>query len=451
MELSEYLNSVTDQIRCQKARPMIREELQNHILEQAESYEREGMTPPDSVREAVRQMGDPVEAGCALDRIHRPRLEWRLLLLVIFLSALGLLIQSLICESGSVAAGYAGVCGTQFMKKQILYVAVGLVLMFVVYISDYTLLARYPLVMWFGGTALIWFLASFYFNMVAGKIRIYNYLTLFLPLYAGVLYRFRAKRYGAVVCYAISLMLVFTGMKTILVHGSAELAFCCHILLLAAIWKGILPAKKGLAAFLIIAIPAVAFFLLYRYGAQAGMLAAYQQARMEAAARMISGSSDAVYGRQMQIREVLSGLKMFGPSSVLLPERFNYINSNYVIFFVFARFGIAAGAGVLALLIFTVGKTFLIAWKQKNRFGFLVGMACSLVLAIQVLVYVLANFGARLIEPMTIPFLSSGGQSTIVNYVLIGLVLSVYRYQEITSEKQMLKKRWKIKLERLQD
>lgn len=67
MELSEYLNSVTDQIRCHKARPMIREELQNHILEQAESYEREGMTPPDSVREAVRQMGDPVEAGCALD------------------------------------------------------------------------------------------------------------------------------------------------------------------------------------------------------------------------------------------------------------------------------------------------------------------------------------------------------------------------------------------------
>lgn len=447
MELSEYLTRVTEQIRCKKARPMIEEELKGHILEQAEAYEREGMTQKEAMEEAVRQMGDPAEAGSELDRIHRPRLEWRLVLLVVFLSALGLLIQQLICETKFFEAS-----GSHFMKNQLLFTAAGLFLMFAVYAADYTALARCPLLLWFGGLTAVWFLSLFYFNVIAGRIRIYNYLTLFLPLYAGVLYRFRSKRYGAAaVCYLISLTLIFTGMKTILIHGSVELALCCHLLLLAAVWKGIIPIKKWAAALVIIAVPAVSFALLYRYGAQFGIIVSYQEARVEAIVRGAAGYGDYAYGEQALIREVLAGLQLYGPSAVSLPESLKYMNSNYVIFFVFARFGAAAGSLVLALLAFTMGKTFLIAWRQKNRLGFLVGMACFLVLSIQALVYVLANFGVPMIEPMTIPFLAYGGQSTIVNYVLIGLTLSIYRNKDITSERQMMKRRWRIRLERIQE
>ena len=87
MELSEYLDTVSEQIRCKRARTMVREELENHVQEQAEAYEADGMTAPEAMREAVRQMGDPIETGTALNRIHRPQLEWKFLILVLLLSA----------------------------------------------------------------------------------------------------------------------------------------------------------------------------------------------------------------------------------------------------------------------------------------------------------------------------------------------------------------------------
>ena len=100
MELSEYLDTVSEQIRCKRARTMVREELKNHVQEQAEAYEADGMMAPEAMREAVRQMGDPIETGTALNRIHRPQLEWKFLILVLLLSALGLALQYMTCYTG---------------------------------------------------------------------------------------------------------------------------------------------------------------------------------------------------------------------------------------------------------------------------------------------------------------------------------------------------------------
>ena len=60
------------------------EEIRGHIEEQAKEYQAEGMSKEDAEREAVRQMGDPVETGCALNRIHRPAFPWKLFVLAVF-------------------------------------------------------------------------------------------------------------------------------------------------------------------------------------------------------------------------------------------------------------------------------------------------------------------------------------------------------------------------------
>ena len=111
---------------------------------------------------------------------------------------------------------------------------------------------------------------------------------------------------------------------------------------------------------------------------------------------------------------------------------------------------LAAGTAMLSILAVTAVKAFSISRRQKNRLGFLVGTACSVVLTIQMIVYVAANFGVPLVEPMTIPFLSYGGQSTLVNYILLGLILSVYRNKDIVSERHGTRGKWKIRLERLE-
>ena len=87
MKLESYLNTVTEQIRFQKARSLVSDELRAHILDQAEAYEAEGMFEEEAMEKAVRDMGDPVETGVALDRIHRPQMSAELLILIGLISA----------------------------------------------------------------------------------------------------------------------------------------------------------------------------------------------------------------------------------------------------------------------------------------------------------------------------------------------------------------------------
>lgn len=449
MELSEYLDTVSEQIRCKRARTMVREELKNHVQEQAEAYEADGMTAPEAMREAVRQMGDPIETGTALNRIHRPQLEWKFLILVLLLSALGLALQYMTCYTG-LFGGFSSDLADYFWKRQCFFTVAGLGVLAAVYIVDYTILGRYPLLLWFGYFAVIFIIANTH-TVIMGKVRIYNYLTLFLPLYAGVLYRFRSKGYGAVaVCYLLSFMPFFVGLKTILVHGSLELAGGCFLLLLIAVCKGIFHVRKTRTIAALIALPLITFLLLYWKGAELGLLHHYQLARLQYvfSPDMLDYNSNG--GIIPYLWESVSGFRMFGSSAAPVPKAMKSLNCDYVVFFVFAKYGIAAGTAMLSILAVTAVKAFSISRRQKNRLGFLVGTACSVVLTIQMMVYAAANFGVPLVEPMTIPFLSYGGQSTLVNYILLGLILSVHRNKDIVSERHGTRGKWKIRLERIE-
>ena len=449
MELSEYLDTVSEQIRCKRARTMVREELKNHVQEQAEAYEADGMMAPEAMREAVRQMGDPIETGTALNRIHRPQLEWKFLILVLLLSALGLALQYMTCYTG-LFGGFSSDLADYFWKRQCFFTVAGLGVLAAVYIVDYTILGRYPLLLWFGYFAVIFIIANTH-TVIMGKVRIYNYLTLFLPLYAGVLYRFRSKGYGAVaVCYLLSFMPFFVGLKTILVHGSLELAGGCFLLLLIAVCKGIFHVRKTRTIAALIALPLITSLLLYWKGADLGLLHHYQLARIQYvfSPDMLDYNSNG--GIIPYLWESVSGFRMFGSSAAPVPKAMKSLNCDYVVFFVFAKYGIAAGTAMLSILAVTAVKAFSISRRQKNRLGFLVGTACSVVLTIQMMVYAAANFGVPLVEPMTIPFLSYGGQSTLVNYILLGLILSVHRNKDIVSERPGTRGKWKIRLERIE-
>ena len=75
MRMDEYLRTVTEQVRCSRMHDSIAEELKDHILDQAEAFEEEGTDHEQALELAVREMGDPVETGVALDRIHRPHMS----------------------------------------------------------------------------------------------------------------------------------------------------------------------------------------------------------------------------------------------------------------------------------------------------------------------------------------------------------------------------------------
>lgn len=89
MTLSEYLEIVKKQIRQEQMREELAEELRCHVEDQAEVYEELGHSPEKAMDRAVADMGDPVETGIQLDLVHQPRLDKKLLWMIVGIWFLG--------------------------------------------------------------------------------------------------------------------------------------------------------------------------------------------------------------------------------------------------------------------------------------------------------------------------------------------------------------------------
>lgn len=97
-KMRDFLDTVAEQIRWKKARAGLTEELATHLMEQREAYLADGMTEEAAEGEALRQMGDPVVIGAELDRIHRPRPQWGLLIFAALLLIVGALVEGVLFE-----------------------------------------------------------------------------------------------------------------------------------------------------------------------------------------------------------------------------------------------------------------------------------------------------------------------------------------------------------------
>lgn len=95
------------------------------------------------------------------------------------------------------------------------------------------------------------------------------------------------------------------------------------------------------------------------------------------------------------------------------------------------------GIVFLAVLAGLIGLLFYTTFRIKNKLGFYMAFGSSMVLSLQILLYTAGNFGYQFGMFTTLPFVSEGKLSSIVNMTLAGLVLSAYRYDRVTNEEEI--------------
>ena len=88
-------------------------------------------------------------------------------------------------------------------------------------------------------------------------------------------------------------------------------------------------------------------------------------------------------------------------------------------------------AGVLLFLLL---RFLHISLKQRNQLGMLMGTGCAAVFLIQTAVYCVNNMGLVYLGSYC-PFLTMGGSSILMTYVLLGLLLSICRYRNTAPER----------------
>lgn len=449
MEFKEFLDTMSGQIRSQKARAVAVREMEDHIRDQADFYESQGMSGGDALKEAVRQMGDPVDVGVELDRIHRPDMEWRLFGWIVAFSGMGLVIQYLCFYCVNVAPGVNGqsqwILGdsTGSFVRQCVYTAVGLGIMAVICLLDYSVIGKYAEVLTICLFAAVVFVCTFdvvrKVNGAYGTLKSLMYL--FVPLFGGICYRMRGKGYIGLGICCLWIGAVFFVGGSVIGGGfgvTIDVIAVCLLMVFGAAWRGWFhpDGKRGIrAVFGLGTALAVVAELFFKFG-----LSPYQIERLQVWLHPEDYADTGGYSI-MTIRRIVASLAANGNCFEALEESglqwFLYSEGNggdFMILQTAVTLGFLKTVGILVLFGAFFFYLFRMAAREKNRLGRMMGFGCTLMLTVETVRNVLYNFGVGLGSTSGIPFLSFGKVHTLAVYVLLGVLLSIYRYRNLVWE-----------------
>lgn len=443
--MEKYLEKLLSQIRCKKARPYIAEEIKDHIESQIEDNIAAGMSQEEAEKNAVADMGDPVAVGISLDKIHKPKLAWKLFAIVGVLSLLAIVLQ----RSVFYQSGYSNL--EPFMQEMyrleaesfVYSVLIGFALMCGIYFMDYTVIAKYAKIIgFFLITMGILFLAGFFGSDINGvqnsmgfgmfRISAASLMMFYVPIYGAILYKYRDGGLSALLKLIVWMLLpVVITFRIPNLNVAAIMMISILIQLTVAILKGWfkIPVKKTIISLwtVFLLLPSMLLGFLYLFH----LLAEYQEARIRS---FFSASGEEFYLTAM-LRAYRKDILFIGNSGndVLgsLPE----FNSDYIFSYILNSYGGIAGIVVVAVLAALIMFIFGASIKQKNELGMVMGFGCGMIILCNSVLNLLGALG--IIPPAStfLPFLSIGRSNILLCYALVGIIMSIYRYKDVYPKK----------------
>jgi cell division protein FtsW len=121
-----------------------------------------------------------------------------------------------------------------------------------------------------------------------------------------------------------------------------------------------------------------------------------------------------------------------GVQSYFLPHAY----SDYIYCIIIEEYGMMGGALVLMLYMMLVIRTIRMVNKSPKAFGSMLAMGLTLSITIQAFAHMAVNVNLMPVTGLTLPFVSLGGTSLMFTGLSLGIILSVSRQIEKTSEKE---------------
>ncbi|MGE7766587.1 permease prefix domain 1-containing protein [Peribacillus sp. NPDC096540] len=133
MKKEQFLHDVKQFIRSKEAKRFVSDELEFHLKQSTEALKKQGYTEEEAEVRAVQQMGSPITIGQKLNRLHRPKVDWRLTVLFLLVTALGFIPLFVLSAESYYYSFYAKLVGS------LLGIGVAGAVMFM----DYTKLSKF--------------------------------------------------------------------------------------------------------------------------------------------------------------------------------------------------------------------------------------------------------------------------------------------------------------------
>lgn len=89
------------------------------------------------------------------------------------------------------------------------------------------------------------------------------------------------------------------------------------------------------------------------------------------------------------------------------------------------RFGLVGAIALISLYLIWIGGTLLVAARCREPFGRLIVVGFAAIIATQMIVNIGMTMGMLPITGMTLPFVSYGGSSLVMGFVMVGLIFNI--------------------------
>ncbi|MGG3283373.1 FtsW/RodA/SpoVE family cell cycle protein [Paenibacillus solani] len=413
--VQDFLSRVCKQVRARTMHPEIREELLGHIEERTELLMLEGNAEEPAVQEAVKQMGAPEEIGKSLHLAHRPQLDWKLLVLLVLMTMIGLF--------GALSIDNAGTeILSDFFIRKLVFFCIGLIFLIVLYFLDYRKLKKYSGILFFI-TLCLMAMTEFYGTNTNGA-NLYLYfgpivipmlgtVSVFLLLLAGAGMK-PASQWGP---WEGVLQILYRGILPVFLYGWSDSMVYLFVYVLGFLmltWT----SKKNVKQFAVLTVFSLAGLAYILFTKRL-----YLMWRLEGLTDLEGNG-----GYHMRvIADAVSSAGWFGQGFAAPNPGIPFVYSDsiypYLIYCFGWLFGIAVGMVVLLFL----ARMWSISSVLHDSYGKNIVTCIIVVLGLRLLIPIIMGLGVVPPVSLDFPFISYGGTNQILDMAAVGLLLSIYR------------------------
>lgn len=408
MNIKNFLNIVSEEIKYKPVRKNIVNELALHLEESKEFFVLDGMTNSVAEEKATLQMGDPKVIGKKLNKIHRNKIDWKLILIAVVLISLNFLNAT---NKGFGIELNNDISITQTVEAYIISIILGIFISCVLYRINYQKIYKCSLLLYIMATILSIIHCDFW-GIFDGTI--FNNLAIFsTPMYiiafVGLIENNNSKS-------KINLILLTVISIIVLAIKNIEYALLVAIVYLIISIIKLSQQKENKYKFLIaILLLCVTLFITF-LSLKLNIKIIYKE------------------------KDIINNAKLIGKIDTIDPRESYFIkNTNYIFISLLANNGWLISCGMFALIILLNIKLIINSTKIKDLYGkFLIIGIASMFIARTVLNLVI-NIIFGIPSEFTVPLVSYGKLNLIIDMSCLSITLSIYRKKNIilyTNEKE---------------
>lgn len=444
MQIKDFLEKVCNEIKYKPIREEISKELENHIEESKEAYIHKGESEEIAINKAIADMGDAEVIGKTLNKIHRPKLDYKLIILLLILLCFTFLVVG-IKTTSHVFSEEEG----PFFIKTIIYLIIGFILGLAIYFMDYTKISKYSNYIYIVSSILIIYTVIFSHHLINGipYLNIGNIyipinrvaMPLFLIAFIGFIQNvgkhkveFRVLDLETIQIDKILIKIIILSVFSLLLLASIPSLTSAFILGIAYMiiatvkimkdsHKKVTNVLKLWGVIAVLGIICIISLTTAPYRLERIVTTFYPETDPEGAGwlginRKLIIESASMFG---EAEDMSNALDLFDAGT-----QFAFIS-------ILAHYGWIVAILLIVTIILISIKLIINSIKVKDAYGKMIIIGISCLFIFQSVFNVLMNLNLWFESGFEIPFVSYGGTGLIMNMVCLALVLSIYRRKDI--------------------